>query len=86
MEKLRASVTVQVEVFDQQAMWDHAYKIYDESMPNVSSDQTYLEFVEMCGPRDEPKIGDCLQMIFDPGESPPGVQINDSSTEVEAPF
>lgn len=79
MEKTSASVTIHLEVFDEQAMWDHAKSVYEQT--NLSSG-----FEELCGPREEPDIGECLRMIFDPGESPPGIQINDSSAEVEAPF
>lgn len=82
MEKTSASVTLHVEVFDPQAMWEHAYAVYEEG--NGTADQG--DFEDMCGTREEPDITECLRMIFDPGESPPGIQINDSSAEVEAPF
>lgn len=86
MENTAASVTLHVEVFDAQAMWGHAYVIYQRSNRGRSGITVREEFVEMCGPRMEPDIGECLRMIFDPGESPPGIQINDSSAEVVAPF
>jgi hypothetical protein len=79
MERTGASVTLHVEVFDEQAMWDHAKSVYEQT--NISSG-----FEELCGTREEPDVTECLRMIFDPGESPPGVQINDSSAEIEAAF
>ncbi|RIA46188.1 hypothetical protein DFR49_0721 [Hephaestia caeni] len=87
-----ASVTLHVEVFDPQAMWDHAfgayarpqlrYKVYDSADPTRLGHELHREFMELCGPRDKPDIGECLRMIFDPGESPPGVQIEDSAAEI----
>lgn len=82
MEKISASITIHVDVFDPKELWRRAYGTYEEQ--NGTADQG--DFEEMCGTEEEPDIGACLQMIFDPGESPPGIQINDSSAEVEAPF
>lgn len=92
MGGIDASVTLHVEVFDPQAMWDHAfgayagpqlrYKIHDPADPTRLSDDLHGEFVALCGTRDDPDIGECLRMIFDPGESPPGIQIEDSSAEI----
>ena len=91
-EPIEASVTLYVEIFDTQAMWDHAfgvyggaqlrYKIDDPADPTRLGDELHDEFAVMCGKRDDPDIGECLRMIFDPGESPPGVQIDDSSAEI----
>jgi len=94
-DAINASVTLQVEVFDQQGMWDHAFrtyalshldhKVYDDAQPTHLADELLGEFEPMCGTREDPDIGECLRMIFDPGESPPGIQIEDSSAEVEGP-
>lgn len=91
-DAITASVTLHVDVFDPQAMWDHAfrtyalshltYKIHDDAQPTRLADELLAEFVALCGARDEPDIGDCLRMIFDPGESPPGISIEDSSAEM----
>ncbi|WP_150293623.1 hypothetical protein [Sphingobium estronivorans] len=92
---ITASVTLHVEILDPQAMWDHAHrcyalshldhKVYDDAQPTRLADELLAEFVTLCGARDEPDIGDCLRMIFDPGESPPGILIEDSSAEVQGP-
>jgi len=89
---IEASVTLHVEIFDPKAMWDHAfgvysgaqlgYKLHDPDDPTRLGNELHDEFVAMCGKRDDPDIAECLRMIFDPGESPPGVQIEDSSAEV----
>lgn len=84
MNKTSASVTIHVDVFDEQALWDHAKSVMLGTP--MGPPCTEQEFVEMCGPREEPSITECLRMIFDPGESPPGIQINDSSAEVEPAF
>lgn len=74
-----ASVTLHVEVTDEQELWDHAKAVYEQSGLNSG-------FEELCGERKYPKVEECLRMIFDPGESPPGVQINDSSAVIEPAF
>ncbi len=94
-DAITASVTLHVEVLDPQAMWDHAHRTYalshrghkvlDDAQPTRLTDELLAEFVSLCGTRKEPDIGDCLRMIFDPGESPPGILIEDSSAEVEGP-
>lgn len=40
----------------------------------------------MIGTREEPYVTGCLCMIFDPGESPPGVCIIESTAEIEPAF
>lgn len=82
MDKVSARFTLHVDVFDPQALWDHAHQIGQKE--NAFSDHEGA--IDMLGPRDEPDVTECLRMIFDPGESPPGVQINDSSAEIEVAF
>lgn len=94
-DAITASVTLHVEVLDPQAMWDYAHrsyalshldhKVHDDAQPTRLADELLAEFMALCGARDEPDIGDCLRMIFDPGESPPGILIEDSSAEVQGP-
>jgi hypothetical protein len=94
-DTISASVTLYVEVLDPQAMWDDAHrasalahldhKIHDDAQPTCLADELLAEFVSLCGTRKDPDIGDCLRMIFDPGESPPGILIEDSSAEFEGP-
>lgn len=91
---IEASVTLHVEIYDPPTLWDHAHRIYalshldhkvfDQANPTALAAGLLDEFVSMCGTRNEPDLGECLRMIFDPGESPPGVQIEDSSAEVRA--
>lgn len=87
METTSAQVTIFVDVYDEQAMWDAAYEAYVKTGTATSDAEVIRkDFEELCGPRDEPDIAECLRMIFDPGESPPGLQINDSSAEIDVPF
>lgn len=76
-----AHVTLYVEVCDEQAMWRRAYGTYEES--NGTADQG--DFEDICGTEQEPDIAECLRMIFDPGDSPPGIQIHDSAATIQAP-
>lgn len=82
MANIGASVTLHVEIFDAQAMWDHALTDYQENHFGCD-EKAEEEFVGMCGTRDNPDLGECLRMIFDPGESPPGISIQDSAASVE---
>lgn len=77
-----ASITLYVDVTDEQELWRHAYAKYEEG--NGTADQS--DFEEMCGTADAPNVPECLRMVFDPGESPPGVQINDSSAAIDPAF
>lgn len=74
-----ASVTLFVTIHEPQAVWEHALGIYQQTSP--SSDEA--EFAELGGTRAEPDLSGCLRIIFDPGESPPGLQIEDSSAELD---
>lgn len=76
-----ASVTLRIEIIDEQAMWRHAYAGFEQI--NGTADQA--DFEDMCGTEQAPDICGCLRMIFDSGESPPGLQIDDSSPEIVAP-
>lgn len=81
------TVTIDVTVYDEQALWDTALEAYIKAGTATSDPEVIRkDFEDLCGTRDEPKITDCLCMVFDPGESPPGVQINESAAEVQAPF
>ncbi|AMK23250.1 hypothetical protein GG804_01985 [Sphingomonas histidinilytica] len=90
-----ASITLHVEIIDSQAMWDHAfgiyagvhlrYEVYDPAEPTRLGSALHDGFVAICGDRDTPDIGECLGMIFDPGASPPGIQIDDNSVEILPP-
>ena len=71
-----ASVTLHLNILDPQELWDSAAKAM-KAAPGGKVD------TEIMGTRDNPTIGGCIAMIFDPGESPPGVEIIETTTEVE---
>lgn len=73
-----ASVTLYVDVWDENIMWQSAYAAYAQT--SGTTDQS--DFEQMCGTQDQPDICACLQMIFDPGASPMGVQIEDCCAEL----
>lgn len=73
-----ASVTLYVDVWDEQIMWQSAYAACEKT--SRTPDQADFEL--MCGTQDQPDICACLQMIFDPGASPMGVQIEDCCAEL----
>ncbi|MDF0491572.1 hypothetical protein PX699_16700 [Sphingobium sp. H39-3-25] len=76
-----AHVTLHIEVLDAQAMWRRAYGAYEEN--NGTADQGGFE--DICGTEHEPDICECARMVFDPGDSPPGIQIHDSLVEIRPP-
>ena len=69
-----ARVTLSVAVFDEQLMWRSAHAAYEQA--NGTADDG--DFMDICGTDQEPDICACLEMIFDPGESPRGIEILDS--------
>ncbi|AJA09726.1 MULTISPECIES: hypothetical protein [Sphingopyxis] len=73
-----ASVTHYVDVWDEQIMWQSAFSAYEKT--NGIADQPDFEL--MCGTQHKPDICACLQMIFDPGTSPMGVQNEDCCAEL----
>lgn len=78
---ISASVTLYVDVFDSQEMWRSAFAAFEAS--SGTADQS--DFEEMCGTEEQPDICACLQLIFDPGESPAGTQIEDCCAELAEP-
>ena len=81
MEPIDASVILHVEIWNERDMWNHARTVFEQE--NGIADQACFEHI--CGTEDRPDIPACLQMIFDPGKSPPGVQIEDCSAEIIPP-
>lgn len=69
---------MKLDVRDPQLLWDHAYYIGRQGNAFASPE----EAAEMIGTRDDPNITACVVMVLDPGESPPGAEIIDSSAEV----
>jgi hypothetical protein len=82
MERIDASVTIFVMIHDPQALWDRAVtQAIDDKAISDASEASNIE--DMIGTRKEPDLSGCLRMIFDPGESPDGCQIEDSSAEID---
>lgn len=71
--------TLSVTVDDEQRVWDTAKKRLTSAQMEAGSVEEYL------GPRDAPRMEDCLRMIFDPGVSPDGCDIEESSCEAVRP-
>lgn len=76
---ISARVTLYVDVHDAEATWDHALAAYRCTDPYAD----IVEFIPMCGTREEPDLAGCLRMIFNPGDNPPGLWIQDSSAELD---
>lgn len=81
-----ATVSIHVEVTDEQVLWDHAKAVYAKENPGRDPADVEKEFLDMCGTREEPTVDQCLVMVFDPGESPPGVEIVESTADFDPPF
>lgn len=74
---INATVTLHIEVYDAQELWDQAKSIC-ENMYSIGG------FQMRCGTREAPDIAGCLSEIFDPNESLPGITIWESSAAAEA--
>lgn len=70
------AVAIEVEVHDPAEFWETARARFEQDM---GSSYSLDEFVETYGPQDDPNLGPCAMMIFDPGTSPPGCTILESS-------
>lgn len=71
------TVSIHLTVTDRQALHAHA-------MTQATTGDGALnkeEALRMLGTSDEPSVSDCLCFILDPGMSPPGTSILDSSCE-----
>lgn len=71
-------VSLFVDVNDAQALHAHAMKIATEPGTGMAANDAE----SMLGSAEEPDISACLRMVFDPGVSPPGTSILDSSCEL----
>lgn len=71
MKKTIIRVTLEVEVFDRDAFRNAAIEQAKKDGLEVGPDSGF----------DPDDISDCAKMIFDPGVSPPGCQIEESSVE-----
>ncbi len=71
------TVEIYVDVHDARALHQHAVALATSGENALSPEAAH----DMLGSPDEPNIGDCLRWVFDPGESPPGASIQDSSCD-----
>lgn len=61
---------------------DDAEQLYEEAVRRAKADGLAQASIDsMLGTKEEISINDCLRYIFDPGTSPPGTSIQDSSCE-----
>lgn len=61
---------------------DDAEALHAEAVRRAKEDGLHQDSIdEMLGTKDNISISDCLRYVFDPGTSPPGTQIQDSSCE-----
>lgn len=70
-------ISLEVRVTDEQALFKSALK-HAMEVDNLDEDFAREELTNGSGSID---VESCLQMIFDPGESPGGASIDDSSVE-----
>lgn len=68
-------VTLFVHVEDLPALRAEAERIYRENVTNVT-DEDIAELLDLDG---KPDPAACLRMVLDPGISPPGISIQDST-------
>lgn len=73
-------VTLYVTVYDSTELHEHAASVMRRDMRDTPKEMA-RQIRELLGTNRKPDLGACLRMIFDPGESPPGCTINDSSHE-----
>lgn len=82
MSEAFANVTLHVSIDDAQALWDRALQQMRDDGILQGDDEPGEDEIEMIGTRDEPDLAGCLRMVLDPGTSPDGITINDSSVDV----
>lgn len=71
------SVTLNLTVDDAKALHAHAVEVMTAGDSGVTVEEAH----EILGGPDEPCVQTCLQMVFGPDVSPPGVSILDSTCE-----
>jgi len=75
MKPQRFTLTIEVSVFDPQALWDDAAR---HALEDGIPEESVPSFI---GTRDAPNIAACLVMVGDPGDPFMGTDILDSSAE-----
>lgn len=80
---VEASVTLHVTIHDEHQLWMAARDNYLQANPTATTEELDGFFGDG---RDEDfpyDLSGCLRELFDPGVSPPGIEIQDSSCEVD---
>ena len=75
MKKRTFEVSISIEVKDEAELYEYAMR---RSIEDGLSEEAAEE---MLGSKEEPDISACLRMVIDPGTSPSGTSILDSSCE-----
>ena len=71
------TLTLELEITDAGTFRDTAIASYRADNPNATDE----ELEDFFGTAEEPNLGGCARQLFDPGESPDGCEIQDSSAE-----
>jgi hypothetical protein len=74
---LYVTLTLELEITDAKEFRDTAIASYTANNPNATDE----ELEDFFGTAEEPNCGGCARELFDPGESPDGCEIQDSSAE-----
>lgn len=74
------AVIIDVTVYDQNALFKAALERYSKENDEVTTPQDDARDLLM--PGGDIDVSACLQMLFDPGLSPPGCEIEQSSVEI----
>lgn len=73
------AVTIDVTVYDEKALFKAALERYCEDNDRCATSEE--DAFDLLKPGGDIDISACLQMLFDPGLSPPGCEIEQSSVE-----
>lgn len=71
------AVTIALEVYDPQALYRSAWDSATSGLGGMSPEQA----TELLGTEQEPDVSACLVMVLDPGISPPGTSIHETTVE-----
>jgi hypothetical protein len=74
---LYVTLTLELEITDAQTFRETAIASYSETNPNATPE----ELEDFFGTAEEPNCSGCARELFDPGVSPDGCEIQDSSAE-----
>lgn len=83
--EIAATVTLNLTVTDPAAVWEHALEVYAARNSGRPDSIVHDEFITISGKPKTPNLVECLRMIYDPGEPPPGQQIEDSYAKLQLP-